>query len=340
MIRVAKRGELDAFKFKIDKSFLEQIIKYEEIITQLAELGSIISDEDKCYGLIKALPFSYREKLSNFMITAATATPNNRTLTFQQTKTALIALYERDVAWHILPTSSSPSQDGQDKALTAKDDSKGGKKGNFNKKNNKSKGDNKNNNNNKKQDGGKGNNSPPNCFNCGKSDHTIWKCEQPLSLEARQKHNKWKKDNNPVKNNKDNKEKKGEKEATCFAVGRAEYAFAALYTPPHATREISSLPTHSHFLSLPFDSVDVIPESVDSCHDDSSLTRGVARAGPCAFDSPHLITPPHQSLPFFNGYTQGNINNNIDTNNNIPVNLTTVTSSHLPPSLSPLIMST
>src|ERR1700753_648388 len=55
MIRVAKRGELDAFKFKIDKSFLEQIIKYEEIITQLAELGSIISDEDKCYGLIKAL---------------------------------------------------------------------------------------------------------------------------------------------------------------------------------------------------------------------------------------------------------------------------------------------
>jgi hypothetical protein len=75
MIIIAKREELDNFKIKIDKKLPEQIMKFEEMVQVLKDLGGVVADSDLIYILIKALPASYREKISN----ALTAGPNIKT---------------------------------------------------------------------------------------------------------------------------------------------------------------------------------------------------------------------------------------------------------------------
>ena len=70
--------------------------------------------------LIKALPMSYKEKLSNIMA--------NKTLTqYTEIRAALLALFERESAWNILPSQSqSQSRDkGPEKALLGQDRGKG-----------------------------------------------------------------------------------------------------------------------------------------------------------------------------------------------------------------------
>ena len=67
MVLVAKRSEMDNFQFKISGTFLEQLLKWEEMVSYYIELGGKISDDDKCYLLIKALPPGYKMKLSNIL---------------------------------------------------------------------------------------------------------------------------------------------------------------------------------------------------------------------------------------------------------------------------------
>jgi hypothetical protein len=103
MIIIAKRGELDNFKLKIDKKLPEQIMKFEEMVQVMRDLGGVVSDSDLIYILIKALPASYREKISN----ALAASPNIKTL--PQVRKLLLSIFEQDVAWSTLPSDIEPS---------------------------------------------------------------------------------------------------------------------------------------------------------------------------------------------------------------------------------------
>jgi hypothetical protein len=67
MVIVAKQSELDDFSFKLDKTFPEQLMKFDEQVLLLKELGGTISEQDNTFILIKALFLSYKEKLSNIL---------------------------------------------------------------------------------------------------------------------------------------------------------------------------------------------------------------------------------------------------------------------------------
>jgi len=101
MIIVSKRNELNNFKFKIDKTFSEQIMKFEKHVLQLREIGGQVSDQDLTFILIKALSLSYKKKLSNIL----DVQPGQKT--FSQITHLLLLLHTRDVAW-IAETSSPP----------------------------------------------------------------------------------------------------------------------------------------------------------------------------------------------------------------------------------------
>ena len=62
MMIVAKRTELDNTKFTLDKTFPNQIIKFDEKILLFRDMGGQITDQDLTFILIKALPQAYKEK--------------------------------------------------------------------------------------------------------------------------------------------------------------------------------------------------------------------------------------------------------------------------------------
>ena len=97
-MHVSKKTELDAHKFKINKSFPEQIIKFEELTFYYKEIRGIMSDFDLTYLLIKGLSDSYKEKLSNLLFLKADH------ITFDEVKSSLSTIYERDVVSHLLPS--------------------------------------------------------------------------------------------------------------------------------------------------------------------------------------------------------------------------------------------
>src|SRR5271163_922665 len=98
MILVSKKTKLDVYKLKIDKSFPEQIIKFEELTLHYKEMGGTVSDSDLTYLLIKGLPDFYKEKLSNLLSLKASH------IIFDEGKSSLSTIYERDVAWYLLPS--------------------------------------------------------------------------------------------------------------------------------------------------------------------------------------------------------------------------------------------
>ena len=96
---VSKRTELDAYKLKIDKSFPEQIIKFEKLAFYYKEIRGTMSDSYLTYLLIKGLPNSYKEKLSNLLSLKAGY------IIFNEVKILLSIIYERNVVRHgIIPT--------------------------------------------------------------------------------------------------------------------------------------------------------------------------------------------------------------------------------------------
>jgi hypothetical protein len=67
IVIAAKWSELDGFFFKLDKTFLEQLMKFDKQVLLFKELGKILSDQDYTFILIKAFPLFYKEKLSNIL---------------------------------------------------------------------------------------------------------------------------------------------------------------------------------------------------------------------------------------------------------------------------------
>jgi hypothetical protein len=92
MVIVAKRSELDDFSFKLDKTFPEQLMKFDEQVFLLKELGGTISEQDNIFILIKALSLSYKEKLSNIL----SMQPGQKT--YPEVRQLLLQIFERDMA--------------------------------------------------------------------------------------------------------------------------------------------------------------------------------------------------------------------------------------------------
>jgi hypothetical protein len=222
MIIIAKRGELDNFKIKIDKKLPEQIMKFEEMIQVMKDLRGVVSDSDLIYILIKALPTSYREKISN----ALAAGPNIKT--FTQVRKLLLSIFERDVAWSTLPSDIEPppSQEFRlpgihGRGERGRDRGRGGKGGS-------------------ERGRGRGNGAVPQsykeylpapsspnlfCYNCNKSDHHTMKCPLPLTLEAREKMRGHRKNRSRGGGEMGDRYKKKEKDFIDFALGVFPHVF-------------------------------------------------------------------------------------------------------------------
>ena len=245
MMLVSKRTELDAYRLKLDKTFHEQIIKFEELTLHYKEMGGTISDNDLTYLLIKALPDTYKEKLSNLLSLKAGQ------ITFEEVKASLLTIYERDMAWHLLPTTKEPPPTaeaalfGQGKG---KWEGKGKGKG-------KEKWD--------KGEKGKTYKDPKQfdikyiCFNCPRTDHKTKDCPQPLTLEARHKQAAWweerKKQNKGKKEGGGGPPKRAEKDASCLALNIPSYYFSDLHSP------LSTIPSPLHTPALAVHSLSAMP---------------------------------------------------------------------------------
>jgi hypothetical protein len=237
MMVVAKWSELNNFSFKLDKTFPEQLMKFDEQVLLLKELGGTISEQDNTFILIKALPLSYKEKLSNIL----SMQPGQKTYT--EVRQLLLQIFERDMAWKTLFSDTGkdiPSiesglfemergkerrEKGRDKGDKWREKGgKGGKsgKGGFKRENHNS-------------------HNPPQqdfaCFNCNKKDHYTMSCFLPLTVEAREKLWKYKKEKRNKGREKggekrEDKEKRPrrEREASCLALDAFPKAF--LESPP------------------------------------------------------------------------------------------------------------
>ena len=84
---VFKRTKFDVYKLKIDKSFLEQIIKFKELTLYYKEMRGTLSDFDLTYLLIKRLSDTYKEKLSNLL------SLKTGHITFDEVKSSLSTIY-------------------------------------------------------------------------------------------------------------------------------------------------------------------------------------------------------------------------------------------------------
>jgi hypothetical protein len=88
MIIITKRRELDNFKLKIDKKLSEQIMKFEEMVQVMRDLGGVVSDSDLIYILIKAIPASYWEKIFNALAVGLNIK------TFPQVRKLLLSIFK------------------------------------------------------------------------------------------------------------------------------------------------------------------------------------------------------------------------------------------------------
>jgi hypothetical protein len=185
MVIVAKWSELDDFFFKLDKTFPEQLMRFDEQVLLLKELGETISEQDNTFILIKALPLSYKEKLSNIL----SMQPGQKTYT--EVRQLLLQIFERDMAWKTLPSDTGKDIPSTESGLFGMERGKerGGK--------GRDKGDKW------REKGGFGrgdhnSHNPPQqdfaCFNCNKKDHYTMSCLLPLTVEAREKLWKYKKE--------------------------------------------------------------------------------------------------------------------------------------------------
>jgi hypothetical protein len=75
-------------------------MKFDEQVLLLKELAETISEQDNTFILIKALPLSYKEKLSNIL----SMQPGQKT--YPEVRQLLLQIFERDMAWKILSSDT------------------------------------------------------------------------------------------------------------------------------------------------------------------------------------------------------------------------------------------
>ena len=159
---------------------------------------------------------------------------------FDEVKSSLSTIYERDVAWHLLP-SLKEAPPSAETALYSQ--SKGEWKG-------KGKGKGKRD----KWDKGKITKDPKQfdkqyiCFNCPKTDHKTKDCPQPLTIEARQKQAAWWEERK--KQSKGKREvppgRRPEKDASCLAIEISPLYFSDLHSPTSPLSSALAVRGRSH----------------------------------------------------------------------------------------------
>lgn len=220
MVVMAKRGELEDIRFKVDSTFLQQIAKWEEVFIQYIEMGGEMSPADKATNFAKSLPFQYRKQLSD----ALESLPPPHL--FDTMKEKISSIYMRESAWKILPHLNEGGA-GLDTSLYGYEVKK--------------KPENQNQKPKSEQKGGwkpqteKSGDTPNKtadvqCFNCGKKGHSIKKCRHPISNEAKQKLEAYKKKKTQERAKKFG-EKKEEKHTTCLAFDVCKSKFIDVYSP-------------------------------------------------------------------------------------------------------------
>jgi hypothetical protein len=100
MVIVTKWSELNDFSFKLDKTFSEQLMKFDEQVLLLKELGGTISEQDNTFILTKTLSLSYKEKLSNIL------SMQSGQKTYPEVRQLFLQIFERDMAWKTLPSDT------------------------------------------------------------------------------------------------------------------------------------------------------------------------------------------------------------------------------------------
>jgi hypothetical protein len=187
MVIVAKWSELDDFSFKLDKTFFEQLMKFDKQVLLLKNLSGIISKQDNTFILIKALSLSYKEKLSNILSMQLDQK------TYPEIRQLLLQIFERDMAWKTLSSDTgkdiSSTESGlfemeREKERRGKERDKGDKWGEKGGKGRKS----------GKGGFGRGDHNSHNslqqdfaCFNCNKKDHYTMSCSLSLTVETKEK---------------------------------------------------------------------------------------------------------------------------------------------------------
>ena len=182
-------------------------------------MGGEMSVSDKATNFAKSFPFQYRKQLSDAL------EPLPPPHTFDTMKEKISSIYMRESAWKILPHLNEGGsglgtflygyeikKKPDNKSQRPKTDQKGGGKPKTEKKPETP---------NKKPD--------VQCFNCGKKGHSIKICRLPVSEEAKQKLEAFKK-----KKARDRAKKFGgkkeEKETTCLAFDLSNSKFIDIYS--------------------------------------------------------------------------------------------------------------
>jgi hypothetical protein len=180
MAILTKRTQLDEFKLKVDKTFSDQILKFEDKVQVFKDAGGTLEDTDLAYLLVKALPFAYKEKLSNLL-----PTTTDGKLSYDTVKKTLLTLWDRELAWNLLQRKPE-----EDQGLYAGETPhKGQGRPPKDRRHKNPKSDSQPSASEAKSDKFKKNLSKTSfkCFNCNQDGHRTFDCPNPLTLEARKK---------------------------------------------------------------------------------------------------------------------------------------------------------
>jgi hypothetical protein len=107
MLLLTKREQLDAFTFKLDKPFADQLVRFDSLFQLYTDAGGKMEENEKIYTLIKSLPLDMKAKVSDILATK----PNLDT--YLKVREQVLLLHERLAAWGLLPKSVSSSSSSQ-----------------------------------------------------------------------------------------------------------------------------------------------------------------------------------------------------------------------------------
>lgn len=103
MILINKKQILDNISLKLDKTFLDQLVKFDEQLVNYQEAGGGLDEKGQIMQLIRALPDAYKDKIAD-------AISNKPTLdTYLKVREQVVGIFERQSAWGYLPNSSNSS---------------------------------------------------------------------------------------------------------------------------------------------------------------------------------------------------------------------------------------
>ena len=115
MLALAKKRDLDSFTFRIDETFLSQLVKFEEIKVQVEELGGKMSDQELGLIFIDAISLKYKDKLADIL--NAKEGDTSEYMGFSFIKPEVVKLYNKNKVWKMLPYQRRKSSSSLDKAL-------------------------------------------------------------------------------------------------------------------------------------------------------------------------------------------------------------------------------